>query len=124
MLRTIGLKIILNSTKGLENLKTVKKDLKESLYVVEKGCLTHLRLLHFVLELLILKAKYSWPECSFNDLLVDLLSWLLPQPNFVPTNTYEVKKVISPLTIRVEKESMHARATGSFTVVIHFIYLS
>ena len=56
----------------------------------------------FVLELLILKAKYGWSDCSFNDLL-RLLSWVLPQPNSVPANTYQAKKVISPLTMGVEK---------------------
>ena len=56
----------------------------------------------FVLELLILKAKYGWSDCSFNDLL-HLLSWVLPQPNSVPANTYQAKKVISPLTMGVEK---------------------
>ena len=55
-----------------------------------------------MLELLILKAKYGWSGCSFNDLL-HLLSWVLPQPNSIPTNTYQAKKVISPLTMGVEK---------------------
>jgi hypothetical protein len=55
-----------------------------------------------VLELLILKAKYGWSDCSFNDLL-RLLSWLLPKPNSVPANTYQAKKVISPLAMGVEK---------------------
>jgi hypothetical protein len=88
--------------KVLENLERVKRASKESLYGVEKGCPTHWTMLHFVLELLILKAKYRWSDCSFNDLF-RLLSWLLPQPNSVPTNTYEAKKVISPLTMGVEK---------------------
>ena len=51
---------------------------------------------------MILKAKYGWSDSSFNDLF-KLLSWLLPKPNFVHTNTYEVKKVISPLTMGVER---------------------
>jgi hypothetical protein len=55
-----------------------------------------------VLELLILKAKYGWSDCSFNDLL-RLLSWLLPKPNSVLANTYQANKVISPLTMGVEK---------------------
>jgi hypothetical protein len=80
----------------------VKKASKETVYGVEKGCPTHWTLLHFVLQLLILKAKYGWSDFSFNDLL-RLLSWLLPQPNLVPANTYQAKKVISPLTMGVEK---------------------
>ena len=75
---------------------------KETVYGVEKGCPTHWTLLRFVLELLILKAKYGWLDYSFNDLL-RLLSWVLLQPNLVPANTYQAKKVISPMTMRVEK---------------------
>jgi hypothetical protein len=71
-------------------------------YGVEKGCPIHWTLLHFVLELLILKAKYGWSDCSFDDLL-HLLSSVLPLPNLVPSNTYHAKKVISPLTMGVEK---------------------
>jgi hypothetical protein len=72
------------------------------MYGVEKGCPTHFTLLRFVLELLILKTKYGWSDCSFNDLLL-LLSWLLPQPNTIPANTYQAKKVISLLIMGVEK---------------------
>ena len=76
--------------------------------VLKKGCPTHWTLLCFVLELLILKAKYGWSDCSFNDIL-HLLSWVLPQPNSVLANTYQAKKVISPLTMGVEK--IHACPT-------------
>ena len=77
MIRTLGPEILLNSPKGLENLERVTKASKETMYGVEKGCPTHWTLLRFVLELLILKAKYGWSYCSFNDLLY-LLSWMLP----------------------------------------------
>ena len=83
-------------------MKKVTKTSKEIVYGVEKGCPTHLTLLRFVLELLILKAKYGRSDCGFNNLL-RLLSWVLPQPNSVFANTYQAKKVISPLTMGVEK---------------------
>jgi hypothetical protein len=95
-------------------LERVTKASKETVYGVEKGCPTHWTLLHFVLELLILKAKYGWSDCSFNDLL-HLLSWVLPQPNLVPANTYRAKKVISPLTMGVEK--IHACPTTIYFFV-------
>ena len=76
--------------------------MKETMYGVKKSYPTHWILLHFVLELLILKAKYGWSDCNFNDLL-HLLSWVLPQPNSVLANTYLAKKVMSPLTMGVEK---------------------
>ena len=65
----LGPKILLKSPKGLENLERVTKALKETVYGVEKGCPTHWTLLRFVLELLILKAKYGWLDYSFNYLL-------------------------------------------------------
>ena len=90
-------------------MKRVTKASKETVYSVEKGCPTYWT------SLLILKAKYGWSDCSFNDLL-HLLSWVLPQPNSVPANTYQAKKVISPLTMGVEKKSMHAPTTVYFFV--------
>ena len=101
MLRAVGPEILLQK-RGLQNLERVTKASKETVYGVEKGCPTHWTLLRFMLELLILKAKYGWSDCSFDDLLC-LLAWLLPQPNSVPANTYYAKKVISPLTMGVEK---------------------
>jgi len=58
MLRAIG-PGILQQKKGLENLERVKTTSKETVYGVEKGGPTHWILLRFVLELLILKAKYG-----------------------------------------------------------------
>jgi hypothetical protein len=80
----------------------VKAASKATVYGVEKGCPTHWTLLRFVFELLILKAKYGWSDCSFDDLL-HLLSSVLPLPYLVLFNTYHTKKVISPLTMGVEK---------------------
>ena len=59
-------------------------------------------MLRFILELLTLKAKHSWSDGSFNDLL-RILAWLLPKPNKVPTNTYRAKKLVSPFTMGVER---------------------
>jgi hypothetical protein len=101
MLRAIGPEILLQK-RGLQNLERVKTASKETVYGVEKGCPTHWTLLRFVLELLILKAKYGWSDCSFDDLL-SLLSRVLSLPNKVSANTYHAKKVINPLTMGVEK---------------------
>ena len=75
--------------------------LKERLYEEEKGCVKRLSLLCFVQDILILKAKYGWSDMSFIDLLT-LLADVLPKPNFVPANTYQAKKLISPLMMGVE----------------------
>ena len=117
MLGAFGVEILEKSKRGLENLEKVTKASKKTMYDAEKGCPTYFTLLCFVLELLILKAKYGWSDCSFDDLLC-LMSRLLPRPNKVPANTYQAKKVISPLTLGVEK-SMHAPTTVSFFSVAH-----
>jgi len=91
--------------KGLKNLEGVKKARKERLYPEEQGCEKIWSLLHFLLDILILKAKYGWSDSSFNDLLT-LWAVVLPKSNFVPTNTYQAKKLISPLTMGVEQ--LHA----------------
>jgi len=61
-----------------------------------------LAVLHFIFELLTLKAKHGWSNGSFNDLL-RILVWLLPKPNKISANTYRAKKLISSFTIGVEK---------------------
>ena len=58
-----------------------------------------------MLDILILKAKYERSDRSFNDLLT-LWAAVLPKPNFVPTNTYQARKLISRLIIGVER--LHA----------------
>jgi len=90
---------------GLKDLEGVKKARKERLYTEEQGCEKRWSLLHFLLDILILKAKYGWSDRSFNDLLT-LWAAVLPKPNFVHTNTYQAKKLISPLTMGVER--LHA----------------
>ena len=67
--------LLVGSAKGLENFETVKKSAEEYIYERSKGCPKHWTILHFVLELLTLKAKHS-SDSSFNDLLA-MLTWLL-----------------------------------------------
>ena len=56
MIQALGPEILLKSPKGLENLERVTKASKETAYGVGTGYPTHWTLLHFMLELLILKA--------------------------------------------------------------------
>jgi hypothetical protein len=83
-------------------LEKVRKVRKERLYLEERGYEKRWSLLRFVLDILILKYKYGWSDRSFNDLLT-LLAVVLPKPNVVPTNMYQTKKLISPLTTGVER---------------------
>ena len=59
-------------------------------------------MLHFILELLTLKAKHSWSDGRLNDLLC-ILTWLLPNPCKVPAITYQATKLVSSFTTGVER---------------------
>ena len=92
----------------------MKKSAEENIYERSKGCPKHWTILRFVLELLTLKAKHSWSDISFNDLL-GMLAWLLPKPNKVPANTYRAKKFVIPFTMGVER--IHACPIIVFCIV-------
>ena len=98
-MRHIEPEVLLGSAKGLEHFETLKKATKDRMY---DGCGKEWTVLHFVLHLLILKAKFCWSDNSFNDMLI-LLGQLLLKPNFVPKNTYEAKKLVNPLKMHVQR---------------------
>ena len=99
LLRHTKAELLVGSAKGIENFETVKKSAEENIYERSKGCPKHWTVLRFVLELLTLKAKHSWSDSSFNDLLAKL-AWLLPKPNKMPAKT---KKLVCPFTMGVER---------------------
>jgi hypothetical protein len=59
------------------------------------------------LKLLLLKANNGWRNKSSKHLL-DVLRDMLPEGNQIAESVYEVKKIIGPLGIEVDK-SMQAR---------------
>jgi hypothetical protein len=99
MLRHIEPEVLLGSAKRLENFETLKKAAKDRMY---EGCGKEWTVLCFLLHLLVVKAKFRWSDNSFNELLT-LLANLLPKPNMVPRNTYDAKKIINPLKMRVQR---------------------
>jgi hypothetical protein len=99
MLHHIEPEVLLGSAKVLENFETLKKAAKDRMY---EGCGKEWTALRFLLHLLIEKAKFEWSDNSFNELLT-LLANLLPKPNLVLRNTYEAKKIINPLKMRVQR---------------------
>jgi len=102
LLRHTKAEVLVASARSLANFETVKKSDEKLIYDRSKGCPKHWTVLRFILELLTLKAKHSWSDGSFNDLL-RILAWLLPKPNKVPANTYRAKKLVSPFTMGVER---------------------
>jgi hypothetical protein len=72
-------------------------------------CPKHWTALHFNLQLLMLKAHHGWTDTSFNDLL-RILGDTYPEGNKVPANTYQAKKLIQPVAMKL-KSSMHVLTT-------------
>ena len=90
------------TTRGLDNFAALQKASKDPLYEESKGCGKEFTLLRTVLELMKLKATHGWSDVSFTNLL-EVLSDVLPKPNLLPTSTYLAKKLISPLSLGVQK---------------------
>jgi hypothetical protein len=88
----------------------MEKASKELLYEESKGCDKECTILQTMLDLLTLKARNGWSDTNFNQLL-QLLENLIPKLNSLPTTTYHAKKLLSPLTLGIEK-CMLARTTA------------
>jgi hypothetical protein len=72
------------------------------LYVECKGCDKEYTVLWMTLELMKLRATSGWSDTYFLALL-ELLTKVLPETNALPSSTYQSKKIISPLTLGIEK---------------------
>jgi hypothetical protein len=99
------------SNDELIKYKKMIEDSKKSLY---HGCAAQYMRLFAMVKLFQLKASNRWSDCSFKDLLT-LLKDMLPQGNVVPETVYEVKQIIYPLGLEVEK-SMRARMIAFYIV--------
>jgi hypothetical protein len=99
MLHHIEPEVFLGSAKGLKNFETIKKAAKDRMY---ECCGKEWIVLCFLLHLLIVKVNFGWSDNSFNELLT-LLANPLPKTNLVPRNTYEAKKIINPLKMRMQR---------------------
>ena len=103
LLRNVAREELLeNRKRGLDNIETMEKASNELLYDESKGCDKECTVLQTVLDLLTLKARNGWSDTSFNQLL-QLLANLFPKPNRLPTSTYLAKKLLSPLTLGIQK---------------------
>jgi hypothetical protein len=94
-----------NRKRGFDNLETMEKASKELLYEESKGCDKECTVLHTLLDLLTLNARNRWSDTSFNQLLENFI----PKLYSLPTRTYHAKKLLSPITMGIEK--IHACPT-------------
>jgi hypothetical protein len=86
----------------MKGMETLMKAAEEPLYDESKGCTKEFTTLRSVLKLLVCKARYGLSDAGF-DAFLSIIADMLPKENKVPANTYYAKKLISPLTMGVEK---------------------
>jgi hypothetical protein len=84
--------------KGFDNFEMLDKALRDLLYEECKGCDKEHMVLWMTLELMKLKATSGWSDTSFSALF-ELLTNVLPKPYSLAISTYQVKKIICPLTL-------------------------
>ena len=89
-----------NATKDEEvgYFDKLKKDAKRELY---PGC-TDYSILKFVIEMLNVKVMTNLSNKEL-DMMLKLLTKVLPKGNLVPMSTYEAKKILYDLGIEVDK---------------------
>jgi hypothetical protein len=94
--------VLLQRKKGFNNFEMLDKALRELLYEECKWCDKEHTVLWMTLELLKLKTSSRWFDTSFSALL-ELLTKVLQKLNCLSSSTYQVKKIICPLTLGTEK---------------------
>jgi hypothetical protein len=92
LIRHTKAELLVGSAKGLANFETAKKSAEENIYERSKGCPKHWRVLHFILELLSLKAKHNWSD--------GCVSWL----------GYFQSPIIKFLQTHIEQRSLSAHS--------------
>jgi hypothetical protein len=91
--------ILFGNPRWLENFREMKQAAIVPLY---KDCPKHWIALRFNLQMLMLKAHHGWSNTSFNDLL-RILANTYPEGNKVLANTYQAKKLIWPVAMKLKK---------------------
>jgi hypothetical protein len=88
--------------KDFDNFDMLDKALKDLLYKECKRYDMEHTVLWMTLEIMKLKATSGWSDISFSTLF-ELLTKVLPKSNSLPSSTYQVKNIICPLTLGIEK---------------------
>jgi hypothetical protein len=85
-----------------DELAKYKKMIEDSNKPFYDGCAVRYTRLFTMVKFFQLKASNGWSDDSFKDLLT-LLKDMLLQSSSVPDTVYEVKQIICPLGLKVEK---------------------
>jgi hypothetical protein len=94
--------VLFRSLRWLENFREMKQAAIDALYPDGDKCPKNMSVLHFILQMLMWKARHGCTDTSFNDLL-RILSETLPEGNKVPANTYRAKKLVKPVAMKLKK---------------------
>ena len=86
----------------IKRMEVLKKAAKKPLYDESKSYTKEFTMLRAVLKLLMAKARYGPSDAEF-DVFLSIVRDMLPKENKVLANTYYAKKLISLLTMGVEK---------------------
>jgi len=86
----------------MKGMEALKKAAEEPLYDESKGYTKEYTTLRAVLKLLMAKARYGLSDAGF-DVFLSIFGNMLPKENTVLAKMYYAKKLISPLTMGVEK---------------------
>jgi len=86
----------------MKGMEALMKAAEEPLYDESKGCTKEFTTLRPVLKLMVCKARYGLSDAGF-DAFLSIITDMLPKDNKMPANIYYAKKLISPLTMGVEK---------------------
>jgi hypothetical protein len=81
----------------------MKQAALDPLYEDGGKCLKDCMVLRFNLHMLMLKARHGWSDTSFNELLSYLATTYPTGSNKVQANTYQAKKLIRPVAMKLRK---------------------
>jgi hypothetical protein len=103
LMRNVAPDVLLQRrNKCFDNFEMLDKASRDHLYEECKGCNKEHTVLWMMLKLIKLKATSGWSITSFSVVL-ELLTKVLPKLNSLPSNIYQTKKIIYPLTLDIEK---------------------
>ena len=92
--------VVYGSPKWLENFREMKQASLDPLYPDGGECPKECTVLRFILHILMMKARHGWSDNSVNELL-SYLATTYPKGNKFPVNTYQAKKLIRPVSMKV-----------------------
>ena len=95
-----------NATEDVEvcHFDKLEEDAKRELY----PCCTNYSILKFVIEMLNVKVMTNLSNKEL-DMMLELLTKVLPKGNLVPMSTYEAKKILYDLGIEVDKNGGYSQ---------------